>query len=213
MLLVHYLLYQQFTNATSVFNVLSLFFFSSIQVIYEDLPSNLCAIRDYAEKIELAKTGSIDPPVTPTSHDPDSLQFLQKSLADQVSIFQPSKSANSQRPKVPGLQTDMEVLKSEILGFISTYGQDGFMPMRKQLRQHGRVDIEKAITKMGGFREVAGLMNLSLAYKDRKPKGYWDNLENLHVEVLLYLPYFLYSFNFIFSVNYEMSQHIWLKIC
>jgi uncharacterized protein YihD (DUF1040 family) len=136
--------------------------------------------------VELDKTGSIDPAITSISPDPDSLQFLQKSLSDQVSIFQPSKRTNAQRPKVPGLQTDMEVLKSETLRFISAYGQDGFMPMRKQLRQHGRVDIEKAITKMGGFRKVAGLMNLSLAYKDRKPRGYWDSLDNLHLEVLLY---------------------------
>ncbi|KAJ1704578.1 hypothetical protein LUZ63_004357 [Rhynchospora breviuscula] len=153
------------------------------EVIYEDLPSNLCAIRDYVEKAELLRTGSIDPPAIATSPDPDSLQLLQKSLSDQVSVFKPSQSTNSQRPKVPGLQTDVEILKSELLGFISTYGKDGFMPMRKQLRLHGRVDIEKAITKMGGFRKIAGLMNLSLAYKDRKPKGYWDSLDNLHLEI------------------------------
>lgn len=84
---------------------------------------------------------------------------------------------------MPGLQRDVEVLKSELLTFISAHGQDGFMPMRKQLRKYGRVDIEKAITRMGGFRRIASLMNLSLAYKQRKPKGYWDNLENLEEEV------------------------------
>lgn len=88
-----------------------------------------------------------------------------------------------QRPRVPGLQRDIEVLKSELLKFISEHGQEGFMPMRKQLRLLGRVDIEKAITHMGGFRRIATLMNLSLAYKHRKPKGYWDNLENLQEEV------------------------------
>lgn len=92
-------------------------------------------------------------------------------------------SSSGQRPKVPGLQRDIEVLKSELLNFISEHGQVGFMPMRKQLRKHGRVDIEKAITRMGGFRRIASLMNLSLAYKHRKPKGYWDNLENLQEEV------------------------------
>lgn len=88
-----------------------------------------------------------------------------------------------QRARIPGLQRDIEVLKSEILKFISEHGQEGFMPMRKQLRSHGRVDIEKAITRMGGFRRIAVMMNLSLAYKYRKPKGYWDNLENLQEEV------------------------------
>lgn len=92
-------------------------------------------------------------------------------------------NSSRQRPKVPGLQRDIEVLKSELLNFISEHGQEGFMPMRKQLRKHGRVDIEKAITRMGGFRRIASLINLSLAYKHRKPKGYWDNLENLQEEV------------------------------
>lgn len=57
------------------------------------------------------------------------------------------------------------------------------MPMRKQLRLRRRVDIEKAIPRMGGFRKIATIMNLSLAYKHRKPKGYWDNFENLQEEV------------------------------
>uniref|UniRef100_A0A0D9ZFI4 Coenzyme Q-binding protein COQ10 START domain-containing protein n=1 Tax=Oryza glumipatula TaxID=40148 RepID=A0A0D9ZFI4_9ORYZ len=60
---------------------------------------------------------------------------------------------------------------------------DGFMPKRKHLRLHGRVDIEKAITRMGGFRKIASIMNLSLSYKNRKPRGYWDNLENLQEEI------------------------------
>lgn len=94
-----------------------------------------------------------------------------------------SDTSLRQRPRVPGLQRDIEVLKTELLKFISEHGQEGFMPMRKQLRLHGRVDIEKAITRMGGFRRIASLMNLSLAYKQRKPKGYWDNLENLQEEV------------------------------
>lgn len=87
------------------------------------------------------------------------------------------------KPKVPGLQRDIEVLKSELKKFIAEHGQEGLMPMRKQLRLHGRVDIEKAITRMGGFRKVASIFNLSLAYKHRKPKGYWDDLENLREEV------------------------------
>lgn len=91
--------------------------------------------------------------------------------------------SSCQRPRVPGLQRDVEVLKAELLKFISEHGQEGFMPMRKQLRLHGRVDIEKAITRMGGFRRIASLMNLTLAYKHRKPKGYWDKLENLQEEV------------------------------
>lgn len=110
------------------------------------------------------------------------------------------QSSSRQRPRVPGLQRDIEVLKTELLKFIAEHGQEGFMPMRKQLRLRGRVDIEKAITRMGGFRRIASLMNLSLAYKHRKPKGYWDNLENLQEEVgvklLTAFPFFLGSLAF-----------------
>lgn len=159
-----------------------------VQVIYEDLPSNLCAIRDFAEKREAVGLNSVVtsghvkyPDGEIVSSDSDA-QGNQNEPPKQVFSVDRSKPTG-QRPKVPGLQRDTEVLKSELLGFISKYGQEGFMPMRKQLRLHGRVDIEKAITRMGGFRKIASLMSLSLAYKDRKPKGYWDNLENLQEEV------------------------------
>ncbi|KAL8166285.1 hypothetical protein V2J09_007784 [Rumex salicifolius] len=150
------------------------------EVIYEDLPSNLCAIRDYIEKrtekssSEMYNESNVDEPRT--SGDVD---HSEPSKQDEDTGVSPLKL----RPKVPGLQRDIEVLKSELQAFISEYGQKGFMPMRKQLRLHGRVDIEKAITRMGGFRKIASQMNLSLAYKQRKPKGYWDNLDNLQEEI------------------------------
>eukprot|EP00268_Persea_americana_P016480 TRINITY_DN17816_c0_g1_i1.p1 TRINITY_DN17816_c0_g1~~TRINITY_DN17816_c0_g1_i1.p1 ORF type:complete len:393 (-),score=78.50 TRINITY_DN17816_c0_g1_i1:371-1549(-) len=158
------------------------------EVIYEDLPSNLCAIRDFAEKREavglnsVVTSGHVKYPDGQIVSSDSHAQGNQNEPPKQVFSVDSSKPTG-QRPKVPGLQRDTEVLKSELLGFISKYGQEGFMPMRKQLRLHGRVDIEKAITRMGGFRKIASLMNLSLAYKDRKPKGYWDNLENLQEEI------------------------------
>jgi len=57
------------------------------------------------------------------------------------------------------------------------------MPLRGELREAGRVDLEKAIGHNGGFGPVASKLKLSLAYKERKPRGYWDNLQNLHKEV------------------------------
>ncbi|XP_022841802.1 uncharacterized protein LOC111365480 [Olea europaea var. sylvestris] len=155
------------------------------EVIYEDLPSNLCAIRDHVEKREIKNSrGTFE-------HDTNAeKQIASSSNACSYNLSKPtdhidssSSNSSSQRPKVAGLQRDIEVLKSELLNFISEHGQEGFMPMRKQLRKHGRIDIEKAITRMGGFRRIATLMNLSLAYKHRKPKGYWDNLENLQEEI------------------------------
>ncbi|RWW11847.1 hypothetical protein GW17_00024519 [Ensete ventricosum] len=152
------------------------------QVIYEDLPSNLCSIRDAIEDRVGIKNDQHDYSDEHVGSNCDPLHD------DKSGQNEPAPNGNAvctirQRPKVPGLQRDVEVLKAELTAFISKYGQGGFMPMRKQLRLHGRVDIEKAITRMGGFRRIADLMNLSLAYKHRKPKGYWDNLENLQEEV------------------------------
>ncbi|XP_034691918.1 uncharacterized protein LOC117919017 isoform X1 [Vitis riparia] len=157
------------------------------EVIYEDLPSNLCAIRDYIEKREASNSLETSDYVRYSEE-----QFISSSNgrdvdyhpkpADEVSDVS-GPNPLRQRPRVPGLQRNIEVLKAELLKFILEHGQEGFMPMRKQLRKHGRVDIEKAITRMGGFRRIASLMNLSLAYKHRKPKGYWDNLETLKEEI------------------------------
>ncbi|KAJ9176997.1 hypothetical protein P3X46_012254 [Hevea brasiliensis] len=155
------------------------------EVIYEDLPSNLCAIRDYIERREDTNSVEMNEP-TQYSKELDPSNGMgdteySKKIVKVIDLNNPN--SQRQRPRVPGLQRNIEVLKSELLKFISEHGQEGFMPMRKQLRLHGRVDIEKAITRMGGFRRIATLMNLSLAYKRRKPKGYWDNLENLQEEI------------------------------
>ncbi|XP_040378572.1 uncharacterized protein LOC102700516 [Oryza brachyantha] len=152
------------------------------EVIYEDLPSNLCAIRDYIEKAEAESGNSTTSSCVATNSDTISVDYAEGRQSEQASSSCSSSPAK-QRPKVPGLQKDIEVLKSELERFIAKYGQDGFMPKRKHLRLHGRVDIEKAITRMGGFRKIAGIMNLSLSYKNRKPRGYWDNLENLQEEI------------------------------
>lgn len=158
------------------------------EVIYEDLPSNLCAIRDYVEKTEAKISLETRENRQLSGQQSSSSNGNETAYSDTGEEDEGSNSANSlrQRPRVPGLQRDVEVLKTELLKFISEHGQEGFMPMRKQLRLHGRVDIEKAITRMGGFRRIASLMNLSLAYKQRKPKGYWDNLENLQEEVICF---------------------------
>lgn len=158
------------------------------EVIYEDLPSNLCAIRDRVEVKEntdmnhsTRSTYAKGPQVQNEYGANDS--NLQRRDETTKGLNVPGDKPTKQRPKVPGLQQDIEILKSELCKFIAEYGREGFMPMRKHLRLHDRVDLEKAITRMGGFRNIASLMNLSLSYKDRKPKGYWDCIENLKQEV------------------------------
>lgn len=153
----------------------------------------MCAIRDYVEKREAQNSfETYDHPIYSEEQttSPGREIYVNESMLPEKDFDFDDPYPSRQRPRVPGLQRDIEILKAELLTFITDYGQEGFMPMRKQLRKHGRVDIEKAITRMGGFRRIATLMNLSLAYKHRKPKGYWDNLENLQEEVSYLLGFF-----------------------
>lgn len=145
----------------------------------------MSAIRDYIEKKEAESSLEASNNGLSTEDKQQSASnecANHRTVAGKISDHD-CESPSKQRPRVPGLQRDIEVLKAELLSFILKHGQEGFMPMRKQLRKHGRVDIEKAITRMGGFRRIAALMNLALAYQHRKPKGYWDNLDNLEEEV------------------------------
>ncbi|KAH1255305.1 hypothetical protein GmHk_04G011504 [Glycine max] len=155
------------------------------EVIYEDLPSNLSAIRDYIENMNASKSSEVCEQNTNSGQQivSSGSQKDDNSGSTEEVPHCDVRCSSQQRSKVPGLQRNIKVLESELLKFIAEHGQEGFMPMRKQLRLHGRVDIEKAITRMGGFRKIATILNLSLAYKHRKPKGYWDNLENLQEEI------------------------------
>lgn len=129
------------------------------QVIYKDLPSNLSAIRNYVENRNASESSEI------CEHNTNSGKQIVSSGFQKDEYFNSTKEVSNcnaqcpsqRRPKVPGLQRDIEVLKSELKKFIAEHGQEGLMPMRKQLRLHGRVDIEKAITRMGGFRKVASI--------------------------------------------------------
>ncbi|KAK3233777.1 hypothetical protein CYMTET_55942 [Cymbomonas tetramitiformis] len=73
-----------------------------------------------------------------------------------------------------------EELKAELE---KSYGGPGVMPRRAELRQAGRVDLEKAITAAGGFPAVANKLGWRLAYKERKPRGYWTSLANVRLEI------------------------------
>ncbi|RWW43884.1 hypothetical protein BHE74_00050414 [Ensete ventricosum] len=148
--------------------------FDGLLVIYEDLPSNLCSIRDAIEDRVGIKNDQHDYSDEHVGSNCDPLHD------DKSGQNEPAPNGNAvctirQRPKVPGLQRDVEVLKAELTAFISKYGQGGFMPMRKQLRLHGRVDIEKAITRMaralekwGGLQEVSRLLSLELRHPRRR---------------------------------------------
>lgn len=175
------------------------------EVIYEDVPSNLCAIRDRVESLTTsAGSLAISPPDSSESVLLSRSEVPNGSADCEASEFDdaesPRKDSKIQQARtrrdslrdpvirrcspVKGLMTDFRVLEKELRDFISAHGIEGVIPVRKQLREHWRSDLEKAIRAMGGFHTVAARMKLSLSYKERKPGGYWDDVRNLQNEVI-----------------------------
>ncbi|KAG0631523.1 hypothetical protein M758_1G260500 [Ceratodon purpureus] len=156
------------------------------EVIYEDLPANLCAIRDRVELLEssILQNGRNGVNEEKTINKQDLHEDVSKK--DEARSRRRDPPRIRKRPLVAGLQRDFNILEKELLKFIAEKGTLGVMPMRDELREAGRVDLEKAIARNGGFGPVASKLDLSLAYKERKPKGYWDDLQNLHKEIMLF---------------------------
>jgi hypothetical protein len=171
------------------------------EVIYEDLPANLCAIRDRVELLECTtleeNRSRTDEPVhsdkeklpepRDTSPISGAISLEKASKKEEKPELKSSRKGSPRirrRSVVAGLQRDFNILERELLKFIAEQGTLGVMPLRGELREAGRVDLEKAIGRNGGFGPVASKLNLSLAYKERKPRGYWDNLQNLQEEIL-----------------------------
>lgn len=60
------------------------------------------------------------------------------------------------------------------------------MPSKSQLRDNGRRDIDNAISKAGGYHQVAARLVL-VRQTRRKPAKYWDDFDNLKLELLEFL--------------------------
>ncbi len=66
--------------------------------------------------------------------------------------------------------------------FIEKQGTPGVMPKEKELQEAGERSLVVAIKQHGGFPEVAKQLDLKLPY-ERKPHGYWQDLNNLKQEL------------------------------
>ncbi|MCO5604462.1 hypothetical protein L7F22_058628 [Adiantum nelumboides] len=176
------------------------------EAIYEDLPSNLCAIRDKVESLANGSSSSLEE----TSDTASSTESVIPSVCAKLSLLKAEaictsskgedhpdatiesesstdtlmKPVKDRRRPLKDLRSDFGVLEREIRDFITAYGSEGIMPRRQYLRLRGRFDIERAITEIGGFSTVAARMKLSLSYDERKPRGYWDDIQNLRNEVI-----------------------------
>lgn len=114
---------------------------TSLQVIYEDLPANLCAIRDRVELLELESLQGSEQAAAHTNEKQEveivsgensgvsqesgapsgrTLEDASKAV-DSRGVWRGPKpfSRTRRRPLVEGLQRDFNVLEKELLKFIS----------------------------------------------------------------------------------------------
>jgi len=126
------------------------------RLVFEDLPTNLCALKARAEQVHAART------MEATGRE--SLRF------------------RAVRPRRIDMMKSFLMLQAEL---VRVFGQSGSaeMPSRADLRAAKRTDLEEAISAHGGSRKVAQRMGWKLKYK-RKPRGYWEDFDNVKAAIL-----------------------------
>jgi hypothetical protein len=79
-----------------------------------------------------------------------------------------------------------ENIESEVLLFVSEYGEPGIFPSGSLLRACERTDLENAFNDYpGGTRALADRLGLQML--GGKPNGYWENTDNIGNEVRAFI--------------------------
>jgi hypothetical protein len=79
-----------------------------------------------------------------------------------------------------------ETIESEVLLFVSEYGEPGIFPTGSLLRACERSDLENAFNDYpGGTRAIADRLGLQML--GGKPNGYWENTDNIVNEVRAFI--------------------------
>ncbi len=89
--------------------------------------------------------------------------------------------ASTGKPRLADMMRDFSLLQAELEA--SGYGAAKKIPTRKELRADGRSDLDKCISAHGGRAQVAARMGWQTDGRVRKPRGYWDSLDNLKSEI------------------------------
>lgn len=84
------------------------------------------------------------------------------------------------RPRLADMMKDFRLLQAELE---ATYGDTQIIPSRAELRAANRTDIEKALAAHGGGSKVASKMGWRYSSRSRKPRGYWNSIENVRHEI------------------------------
>ena len=85
------------------------------------------------------------------------------------------------KPRLADMMRDFSLLQAELEA--SGYGAAKKIPTRKELRADGRSDLDKCISAHGGRAQVAARMGWQTDGRLRKPRGYWNSLDNLKNEI------------------------------
>ncbi|MBI5649392.1 MAG: hypothetical protein HZC40_02930 [Chloroflexi bacterium] len=85
--------------------------------------------------------------------------------------------------KRQGYWKDVTNIERAVLEFVEKHGTPGQMPSLDELKKVGYGDLSRAISKHGGYTQIANRLKLSPAWKF-KPMYYWKNSANLEREIL-----------------------------
>jgi hypothetical protein len=146
----------------------------SERCVYEGVPALLAALAGRAEALWAAARA-------PAGDAPPALAAA--AAAPAAALAAPAAALAA----AAALGSSPERLRAALLAL--GFGTDGTMPSRAALRAAGRatVPLEYAITSAGGFAAVAAALNWRLSYRPRKPRGYWDRLENVEREIRAFI--------------------------
>jgi hypothetical protein len=146
----------------------------SERCVYEGVPALLAALAARAEALWAAARA-------PAGAAPPALAAA--AAAPAAALAAPAAALAA----AAALGSNPEDLRAALLA--AGFGADGTMPSRTALRAAGRatVPLEYAITSAGGFAAVAAALSWRLSYRPRKPRGYWDRLENVEREIRAFI--------------------------
>jgi len=140
-----------------------------------EVPKALAAVRDEAEAAAAAAAASAAAAAAeaPSDAPPQS---------DAASTPATAPAPGVDRTPLPLLLEDLELLGLELREFIGLRRLQQ-MPTRAELRAAGRQDLVKAVEGHGGFFKVADVLGLRGSRAQERPRGYWQDLDNVRREV------------------------------
>ena len=149
----------------------------SERCVYEELPVLLTAFRAQAEALWAEARPAAE-----------ALQAARDQPAPAAAPQTATRPAPAVFAQAAALANNMPALRAALLA--AGLGTTGVMPRREELRGCGSPNattLEYAISAAGGFTAVASALGWSLAYREKKPRGYWDRYDNVRTEILAFI--------------------------